>query len=363
MLLCIVFGCKENGSDTITIGTVLSLTGEGKVWGNNTLKGANLAIEEINSKGGVLGKKLEIDDAGDSKSTPVGAVSAIQKMVTNNEIECIIGDVMSSNTLSIAPIAEKNKKVLLNFCVAVELSQAGDYIFRNWNSAVSDATATFEIAKQKSNRIAILYQNDSYGNSLKNEFAKLIENSGKEIVLVEAFDRNSLDFKSLITKMKSDEYDGIFMASYFSEALSFIKQYLQLNGANVPIYGTSEWQSKNLIEFIKEEYPNMVYYGYPIPPDSSNPVRRNFEEAYQKKYGESPDILSDNGYDAIYQLVYGINKAGSYNATKIKEALYTLKDFEGASGTMSFDSNGDVHKPFGIKIIGSTGDEWYEGTN
>ncbi len=360
ILILTVFGCNDNNKETITIGTVLSLTKESQLWGQNTLNGALLAIDEINSNGGVLGKKLIIDDSGDSQSNPTGAVNAMQKMVLNSDIQCIIGDVMSSNTLAIAPIAEKNKRVLLNFCVAIELSQAGDYIFRNWNSALSDAESTAKIAKKLSKRIVVLYQNDSYGISLKDEFVKQMKEQNIEIVFENTFDRNSLDFRSLISRMKQKEYDGIFLASYFGEALSFIKQYIEMNGSKVPLYGTSEWESENLINYIKNNYPNLAYYGYPIPPDSTIKVRKDFVENYRKRYNKEPGILSDNGYDAIYQLKYGIEKAGVYDASKIKDALYTLKDFKGASGIMSFDLNGDVQKPFGIRIITNKGTVWDE---
>ncbi len=363
LVFFVFFSCKDGNKkkpDTITIGTVLSLTKESKLWGKNTLKGANLAVEEINKNGGILGKELILDDSGDSESNPKGAVSAMQYMLSKNSIQCIIGDVMSSNTLAIAPIAEKNKKVLLNFCVAIELSNAGDYIFRNWNSALSDAESTAKIAKKLSKKIVILYQNDSYGTSLQAEFVKQMKENNIEIVFTSAFDRNSLDFRSLITNIKQKDYDGIFLASYFSEALSFIKQYNEMDAKKVPLYGTSEWESKNLIDYIKVNYSDLAYYGYPLPPDSTSKVRKSFIENYKKKYNEEPGILCDNGYDAIYQLKYGIEKAKEYDATKIKDALYTLKDFKGASGTMSFDKNGDVHKPFGTRIITKKGTEWYE---
>lgn len=130
---------------------------------------------------------------------------------------------------------------------------------------------------------------------------------------------------------------------------------------NVPlslVLGTSEWDETALADFAKVNYPNRIFYGYPMPPDEAVPVRKHFVDAYVARFGRQPAILSDNGYDAVMMLKYGIDRATAYDATKIKDALYTLRDFQGASGLMSFDRNGDVDKPFGLKTITPAGAAW-----
>jgi branched-chain amino acid transport system substrate-binding protein len=130
---------------------------------------------------------------------------------------------------------------------------------------------------------------------------------------------------------------------------------------NVPltiVLGTSEWDETALADFAKVNYPNRIFYGYPLPPDESVAIRKHFVDGYVARFGKQPAILSDNGHDAVLMLKYGIERGGAYDATKIKDALYTLKDFQGASGLMSFDHNGDVDKPFGLKTIPSAGAGW-----
>ena len=362
--IVVLAGCgdkPQDKSDDIVIGTVLSLTKESKLWGQNTLKGARLAVDEINSDGGILGRKLVIDDSGDSESNPNGAVRAVKSMLAKKQVKVIIGDVMSSNTIAIAPFAEKAQKILLNFCVAIELTHAGDYIFRNWNSAISDAQSTARVASQKAKDIVVIYQNDAYGTSLKDEFLKLVQQAGVKVVLESSFDPRSLDFTTLVTSIKSlENYDGIYMASYYGEALSFVKHYSELKGKIVPLFGTSEWEAPEFIDYIAKNYSGEVFYGYPSPPDENDVVRKRFLESYRQMYNEEPGILTDNGYDAIFQIKEAIEIAGAYDSTLVKDALYKVKDFKGASGEMSFDANGDVNKPFGIRTITGEGVAWIE---
>jgi branched-chain amino acid transport system substrate-binding protein len=145
---------------------------------------------------------------------------------------------------------------------------------------------------------------------------------------------------------------------YYKEALNFLRQAKELNVPLKVVLGTSEWDETALADFAKINYPDRIFYGYPTPPDESIPIRKRFVEAYVARYGKQPEILSDNGYDAVLMLKYGVEKGGSYDATVMKDALHALKDFQGASGLMSFDQNGDVNKPFGLKTITSAGVTW-----
>lgn len=361
MLLMALFtvGCGKKEPTLLKVGAVLVMSGESAYWGQNLREGMELARNEINQNGGILGRQVEIVYE-DSKGNPKDAVDAVNKLIASGNIECILGDAMSSNTLAMAPICERNKKILLNFCVAAELSHAGDFIFRNWNSAVLEAEFISSFCIQNSRKMVILFQNDSYGTSLKDEFIDRVKNKLK-IDYTDAFNRGTPDFRSIISKFINHNYDGIYMPSYYEEGLKFLRQYKELNGKMVRVYGVSEWDQSTLKEFIKQNYPDLVFYPYPLPPDSTSPVRQKFVKDFLQKYKKQPEYLADNGYDAVYQIKYGIDKAGSYDASKIKDALYTMKDFQGASGVMSFDANGDVHKPYGLRTISLNGERWFEG--
>lgn len=349
--------CKNSGDQDIKFGAILAMSGESGIWGKNTQMGAELALDEINAKGGILGKKVSIIYE-DSKGVPNEAVNGVNKLINVDKVPVIIGDVISSNILAIAPICEKNKVILLNFGVAADITNAGNYIFRNWNSSTSDARFTSSYALKKYKKFVVLYQNEPYGVSSKNAFVSALQNGNANIVYTGTFDKGQTDFKTLLNSFKGLDYEAVYIACYYQEALNILKQMKELNVQPNAVLGTSEWEESNLTDFIKNNFPNKVFYGYPMPPDPQIPIRKHFVEAYTKKYNKQPEILSDNGYDAILMLQYGVEKAGSLDSTKIADALYTLKDFQGASGLMSFDKNGDVDKPFGLRTITSSGLIW-----
>jgi branched-chain amino acid transport system substrate-binding protein len=349
--------CQNSGEQDIKFGAILTMSGESGIWGKNTQMGADLAVDEINAKGGILGKKIKIIYE-DSKGVPNEAVNGVNKLINVDKVPVIIGDVTSSNILAIAPICEKNKVILLNFGVSADITNAGNYIFRNWNSSTSDAKFTSSYALKNYKKFVVLYQNEPYGVSSKDAFVSELQKGNANIVYTGTFDKGQTDFKTLLNSFKALDYDAVYIASYYQEALNILKQMKELNVQPKAVLGTSEWEESTLTDFIKNNFPDKVFYGYPMPPDPEIPIRKHFVEAYTKKYSKQPEILSDNGYDAILMLQYGIEKAGSFDPTKIADALYTLKDFQGASGLMSFDKNGDVDKPFGLRTITSSGLIW-----
>lgn len=357
IILLSAIGCGKSKPDVIKIGSVIPLTGENAFWGSNIKNGVDLAVDEINRNRGILGKKIEVVYE-DTQGKPTIGTQAVSKLISADKVQAIIGDVISTVILAVAPIVEKNKVVLIGFGESAEITNAGDYIFRNWNSAASDAKITGEYAAKHSKKMVVFSQNDAFGKSAKSLFVQEIKRRNVDIVVEDEFAKGQTDFRTLIAKIKPLKFDAIYVASFHQEALAFLRQYKEMGLPGVNIYGVSSWEEGLLIDFIKINFPGKVFYGYPRPPDPTDPVVARFVANYESRYGKRPEILCDNGYDALYMLKYGIEKAGAYNGERIKAALYTLTDFHGASGTMSFDRNGDVDKPFGLKTITESGAGW-----
>ena len=343
----------------IQIGSLIPLTGNDAFWGQNIKNGIELARAEINQSGGVLGKQIEIVYE-DSHSDPRTGTEAVNKLISSHGVQAVIGDTISSVILAVAPIMEKNKVVLLGFGESAEITKAGDYIFRNWNSASSDAEITGAFASKKSKKLVVLSQNDAFGKSAKALFVEQLQKGGAQVVFENEFEKGQSDFKTLLTRLRGLDYDGIYIASFHQQAILLLKQYKELGLRSSPVYGVSSWEEGTLIDFVKSNFPNTVYYGYPKPPDPGSKVVQHFRQAYQQRYSKAPEILCDNGYDALMMIAAAITHAGTYDGEKIKQQLYQLKDYEGSSGVMNFDSNGDVHKPFGLKTITLKGSEWLE---
>lgn len=348
-----------SGGDSITLGAVLPLTGESAYWGENIRNGIDLALEEVNSAGGVLGRPLRVVYE-DSQGRPQIGLQAFEKLTSFDRAEAVIGDVISTVILAIAPVANRKNVVLLGFGEAAAITQAGEYIFRNWNSAASDAEVTANFAATQSLRIAVLFRNDAFGQSAASLFVSAVKQGGSEVVLEEGFSPTTTDFRPLIARIRRTQHDGIYLAGYHEEALEFLRQLSEAGAQDVPLYGVSSWENEDLINFAAAAYPGRVFYGYPRPPDATAQEVLHFRRAYRERYAKEPEILADNGYDALWMLANAINSAGTYDGAAIKDALYALGTFRGASGTMEFDRNGDVHKPFGLKRVDRDGWVWLD---
>jgi branched-chain amino acid transport system substrate-binding protein len=348
---------STRAQNTIQFGAILPLSGNDAYWGKNLRNGMDLACDEINERGGVLGKPLRIVYE-DSQSNPRVGTAAAEKLISADHVQCIAGDVISTVVLAVAPIVERNRVVLLCFGESDEITTAGDYIFRNWNSASSDAEITGAFAAKKSKRVIVIHQNDAFGISASRLFRAQVVANNAEVVGELSFDKNQTDFKPLLAGIRDKDYDGVYIACYHPQALLFLRQYKELDLRPTFFFGVSSWEERSLIDFAKAAFPGRVAYGYPRPPSESSPAVQHFRKAYERRFGEAPQILCDNGYDAVHMLAVAIERAGAYDGEKVKEELYKLKDYDGASGVMTFDKNGDVHKPFGLKVITGSGAVW-----
>jgi branched-chain amino acid transport system substrate-binding protein len=332
--------------EPIKIGAILPLTGEAAVWGENVKTGIELAKEEINKKGGINGRKLEIiyeDGQCDSKT----GVSAAQKLITVDKVQVIIGEVCSSVTLAIAPIANQNKVVLITPASSADsISQAGEYIFRNYprNSQFLDKIIEL-IEKLNKKKIAILFVNNDYGVGLKDYALQKI--SKEKIVLVEGHDQKETDFRTTLTKLKSFNPDAVILATYYEDGALILKQAKEMK-INALFLGTDAFDDPKVIEIAKEAAEGLIFSA--VKPEAG-PKFSEFKKAYIEKYNKEPVFLSDFAYDTLNIIVEAIEK-GNYKGEDIKNYLYSIKNFPGASNLISFDENGDLINPsFTLKTI------------
>jgi branched-chain amino acid transport system substrate-binding protein len=354
-LICFVLifvpSCNSNRNNEIKIGAILPLTGDAALYGNNAKEGIDLAVDNVNAQGGVLNRKIKIVYE-DSKADPKTGVAAFQKLVTFDKVQSIIGCISSSVTLAFAPLAEKNKIVVLSpAATSPKLSEAGKYIFRNWTSDTYEASiiANYMINTLKINKLGILYLNNDYGvglkSALENEFAK----NDKKIIITEGFAQNQNDFKVSLSKIKALNIEALYIISYPDETINILKQIKELN-INVTIISTSAFQDELIIKNAGKTAENVIY-PYPVVPDTSQMVVSDFLKNFENKYKKKPGIVSDTGYDALLMIIAAMEEEKSYSGESIQKGLMTIKNFHGASGIMSFDKNGDIKKEMKIKTV------------
>lgn len=360
LLIFILSGCDNLNSKTkkkqhdknnqLTIGLVSLMTGSHAVYGKNVHNGVMLALEEINHSGGINGRPIEIilEDEG---ADPKGASNAVQKLITIHNVPVIIGPASSSGVMAAAPIANQKEVVLLSpGAASPNISNAGEYIFRNRasGSAESRAIADFAVNYLHLKKIVILQITTDYGSGFKSIFEQDFKLLGGEIIAIEYFNSGASDFRSQITKLKSLNPEGIYIIGVPIEVGNILKQCKEI--AFKPIVLTNNMESDELLK-IAGDAANGIYFAIPAyNPESEDILTKSFNEKFRKKYGYNSDMFAANGYDAVNIIVKCIKEKG-YSGPLIKEALYTLKFSVVNGGNIRFDSNGDVIKPLIIKTV------------
>jgi branched-chain amino acid transport system substrate-binding protein len=345
--VALFFGCTQQ-SDVVKIGCITPLTGEGATYGAATQKGLDLAKEEINSKGGLNGKPISIIYEDDQMSPRVGT-NALQKLMSIDKVPVIVGAFGSSVTLAIAPIAERGKTVLFSASsTADEIKDSGAYIFRNVppNRGQGKTAAEFALDHLHAKTASVLKINNDYGVSLTDSFSSSFEKGGGRILSDESYNQGATDFRAQLTKIREEHPDIVFYPGHYQECGLILKQARELGIAGTFVGGDGSY-SPELIQIAgpaaEGSYYTLMAMGYGV----SDKEIQTFSSAFKAKYGQEPDVYAAYAYDALMIIADAIRRGG-YTSDGIKSALYSTKAYKGVTGITSFDSNGEVSKPFGL---------------
>jgi branched-chain amino acid transport system substrate-binding protein len=342
-LISIFFSC--NDKQTKEIGVILPLTGPGAAYATQVLDGINLAYQELLDSNKISKDefKLTIED---SETDTKKAINALNKFIGVDKIQFVIGELASSITLACAPIAEKNKVLMLSpGSSADEISNAGDYIFRiaPTDSYDGDFLANKMYKSYGIRKVSILYLNNDFGIGLRNSFINKFKELGGDILISEAINMGTTDLRTPITKLKSVEADALLLIAASNENVLAIKQLRQL-GINVKIFAPSSFNSPDIVKQAGEMAEGVIFSAASFDGIKEQENVKVFLKEFKNKYPDKePTTFTSYGYDALKILVYQIQESG-YNSTLIKDALYKMKPFYGASGATSFDKNGDAEK-------------------
>lgn len=337
LMILFSFGCVKKEGQEINIGSISPLTGGAASYGEKMTRAIDIAVQEVNEKGGIGGKRV-IAIHEDDKLEAKDGVSAFKKLTSVDRVSAVIGAAGSSVTLAIAPIAESSKVPLITpIASAVSISKAGDFVFRICPSDALQGVIVASWMKEKEfSRVAVLYINNDYGTGLKNSFKEAFTKLGGAVALEETFEKDSKDLRTQINKIKAAKVDAIFLPSYIEEAGVALRQIKELR-VKVQVFGTDPYHDPKMLT-IAGDAANGVFFTDVSSP--SGAVFERFAEKYKTKYKQDAEILAAQSYDAAVALLMAIEKAGT-DPIKIKEELYKVK-FMGASGRIEFDQNGDV---------------------
>jgi branched-chain amino acid transport system substrate-binding protein len=337
---------KKPQQGVILVGEFLSLTGTTATFGQSTKNGVELAINEVNAKGGALGKKMAVI-AEDDRSMPEEAANAVQKLINRDHVCAILGEVASSRSLAGAPYCQQARVPMISpSSTNPEVTRKGDYIFRACftDTFQGEAAARFARNNLKLDRLAILMDvKNDYSKGLATFFRAYIEKSGGKIVAEQSYSEGDKDFRAQLTNIRKAEPDGIFIPGYYTEVALAAKQAREL-GLDVPLLGGDGWDSSKLME-IGGTAVEGSYISNHYSVDSAESRVRNFVQAYRKRYGETPDALAALGYDAAGILVAAIKRAGTVDGPALRNAIAATRDYPGVTGAITLDAERNARKP------------------
>ena len=340
------------GGNTILIGHVASMSGDTATFGNSADEGIRLALDQLNAKGGVLGKPVEVRTL-DDRSLNDEAKTAAQKLIDDGVV-ALLGEIASSRSIAMAPVAEDAKVPMLspgstNPKVTVdEGGQVREYVFRACfiDPFQGHSIARFAVENLKLKKFAILYpSNSDYGVGLK-DFVLEELNRQKAQIVVEPLsyqEKQDVDFRGQLTKIKGGNPEAIFVTGYYGEAGLIAQQAREL-GITVPLIGGDGWDSQETINVGKKAVEGCFFSNH-YSPDEDRPEVKAFVEAYKAKYGgKTPDAMAVLGFDAMNLIADAIRRAGSTDGTKIRDALAATKDFRGVAPPITIDANHNAQK-------------------
>lgn len=332
--------------DTIRVGVYGDTTGATSSFGVSTKNGIQLAFDEINAAGGVNGKKFEMifeDDQG----SPEKAKTVISKLINQDKVVAVLGEVASSNSLAAAPVAQEGKIPMITpSSTNPKVTEVGDYISRVCfiDPFQGSVMAKFAINTLNAKTAAILGDNSSdYSKGLTQFFEQEFVKLGGKVITKQTYAQKDQDFKAQLTQMRDQKPDVIYIPGYYGEVAIIARQAREL-GMNQPLLGGDGWDSPELFklggEALRDSYISNHYSA-----DNPAPEIQNFVKSYTAKFGAAPDSLAALAYDAAKVLADAIKRAGGTDSVKLKDAINATKGLAGVTGSITLDASRNAVKP------------------
>ncbi len=332
--------------DTIKIGEFASLTGKEAAFGQSSNNGTQLAVEQINAAGGVLGQKVELM-VEDNQSTAGQSATIVKKLISRDKAVAILGEVASSRSLEAAPICQAAHIPMISpSSTNPKVTEGKPYVFRVCFIDPFQGTVMAKFAKDTLHihRVAILSSvSSAYSVGLAKYFKERFTADGGEIVIEQKYSEGDKDFNAQLTAIKAAGVEGIFVPGYYTEA-ALISQEARELGLAYPLFGGDGWEAPQLIE-IGGKAVEGCYYSTHYSPYNITPEVTAFVAAYKAKYdGQVPDAMAALGYDSAMVLMDAIKRAGSTDGAKLRAAIGETKNYVGVTGNTTIDKDRNASK-------------------
>lgn len=352
LILLVIYGLSNGGSketSSLKIGVDFPLTGNAAKYGEWGRNAITIAVEEANSTGGVNGSPVQAVFE-DNQGQPASAVSAYQKMKSIDGINVVM-TLISSIALAVQKPANQDKIIQMDISATTPLySTANDYSFRTGIVATQLAKESAGVLMDqfKAKNVAILSINNDFGKGMIDVFKSSF--TGK-IVSEQTFNQDGTDFRTQLSNLKSrTDTDYIFLVGHFKEAGLLVKQARELGIDTLIISDVYSVEGPDFLENAGKSAEGLVYLGVKFDVNDTSPAVSKFVGAYKTKYKDDPTIYAAQTYDGTVALIEAYRTCKSIDNECVKEQLMSL-DFQGASGRIKFDTNGDVVKQVELKTI------------
>lgn len=340
---------STNGASAgvIKVGEFASLTGREAAFGQSSHEGTALAVDDLNAAGGVLGKQVQLITEDDQSQAGQPSTD-VRKLISDDGVVAILGEVASSRSLEAAPVCQQNQIPMVSpSSTNPKVTAVGDYIFRVCFIDPFQGTvmANFGTKTLNLKTAAVLTDVTSdYSEGLAQYFKQQFLANGGKIVSEQNYSGGDKDFSAQLTTIKAANPDGIFIPGYYTEVGLIALQARQL-GITVPLFGGDGWDGKPLLS-IGGAAVEGTYFSDHFTSENTNAVVQDFIKRYQSKFnGQVPDAMAALGYDSFMILADAMKKAGTTDGPKVRDALAAEKGFPGITGNITIDAQRNASKP------------------
>ncbi|MFQ6093879.1 MAG: ABC transporter substrate-binding protein [bacterium] len=359
-MMFLVLSCRgqQTGLRELKIGVVMPLSGGTATYGQETLKGLKMAVDEVNLRGGLKGNRIRLV-VEDNRGKALPTAKAVQKLIDEEGVLVIIGAATSSNTLAGATVAQEGKTPMLTpGSTSPLVTEVGDCISRVCyiDPFQGQAMAKFAYHTLKARKAVLLWEEKStYSEGLTDYFQKEFERLGGAIVDRISYQQGEEDFQVQMARIKTLEGDVIYLPGYYPEVARIIRKAVELN-IDLPIIGGDGWESPKLFELAGDALgrgEGRYFFSSHFSIQDTDPGVQEFVRSYKGRYKEDPDAFAALGYDAGKMVAEAILRAPQLTREALKEAINTTTNFRGVTGTFSLNEKRNPVKSVIVLKVGA----------
>src|SRR3989344_5140686 len=339
---------KVMEGEPLKIGAIFALSGNAAQYGEWARNAVELAVREVNENGGINRRMVTVLYE-DNEGQAAPAVSAYRKLTDTDDVRYVL-TFQSSVALAVAPLANADKILQMDVSATTpNYSTPDDFTFRTGIVANQLAVEAARYLEQSpgTGKVAILYINNDFGSGMRDIFRKSY--SG-EVVAEETFAQDSFDFRTPLAKVHAAKPDTVFLVSHLKEAGTLVKQASNLGITENFFSDVYAIEGPDFLAAAGDTANGVRYLAPKFDISDAKPEVATFVTKYREKYSEEPNAFAAQAYDGIIALLYAMEGCEYEDTECVRKNLYKL-EFEGTSGRISFDVNGDTQKPVQLKMV------------